>query len=249
MGLDPVTLAAIAAAAKGAAAGAATSAAASAATGNKITPGSLAIGGVGGAAVGGLSNIAATPSAAITETATEAGQLAAKGAPTPAAASSTAATAARDSVASQRAAAAKTPATLTSATPKRIRTPLPSGSTRAPTVAGAPSAAETGVQAQTGREVGRIRGAVGKVAGAAKDNKLALGSALASGAAPLLLAGGQPSFQAPRVPDSGAISRGAARRREEERRRLRAGGRRATNLTRGKTLGRANIGVTSLLGG
>ena len=66
MGLDPVTMAAIAkAAAVAAAKGAATSAVGSVVTGNKITPESLAIGAGTGAAIGGVGAGFGGPEAAV----------------------------------------------------------------------------------------------------------------------------------------------------------------------------------------
>lgn len=87
----------------------------------------------------------------------------------------------------------------------------------------------------------------GPIPGIRQFSPLDLGSFAATVGAPLLLGQSKPS--SPVLPASpGSASRSAAEAAERERRRLRGRGRSATFATKGKSLGRANIGATSLLG-
>lgn len=267
VGIDPISLAAIAAAAKAAAGGAATGALQGAAVGTlteavttgKVTGKGALQGAAGGAVLGAGSSLLSGPEqAAIQTKAAAVGEKAAARAATPQAARSIATTAAEQSVEQQ--VAARTATARGTLSPAGTRTPV--ALTRDSLRAGAGRVPAPGDPVLAGTSaLGRVRGAVaavpgqarrglGKLATKAGENKLNLAVAGVSAAAPLLLGRGGGDFKMPQLPSAGGISRGAALRREEERRRLRLGrGRRSTILTRGRTLGRANIGTTALLGG
>ena len=95
--------------------------------------------------------------------------------------------------------------------------------------------------------IGDIPGLPGPISrGLGKSSPVDLLTFGAGVAAPLLLGGGGAS--SPKQRPIGTASQAAAEAAERERRRLRGRGRASTFATKGRSLGRANVGATSLLG-